>query len=248
MKISIITVSFNSAATIHDTLVSVTTQTYPDIEYIIIDGNSVDGTLEIINRFKDRISIVRSEKDKGIYDAMNKGIALATGEVIGILNSDDFYLDQKVIQKVINAFEHDTDAVYGDLVYVDPINIDKVTRKWLSGKYKEDAFLRGWMPPHPTFFVRKKIYEKFGNYSLELRSAADYEFMLRVIHKHKIKLNYIPEILVKMRAGGTSNASFKNRLKANSEDRKAWQMNQLKPRLFTFIRKPLSKVFQFINR
>lgn len=248
MKISIITVAYNSAKTIEDTIQSVLSQDYNAIEYIIIDGGSTDGTMDIVNRYQDQISIIVSEPDKGIYDGMNKGVALATGEVVGILNSDDFYANPTVLSHIATKFDSKTDAVYADLVYVDQIETDKVIRKWISGIYEQGAFKKGWMPPHPTLFVKNEIYKKFGSYSLKLRSAADYEFMLRVIHKHQIKLNYLPEIIVQMRAGGVSNASLKNRVKANKEDRLAWKMNDLKPGALTFIRKPLSKIKQFIKK
>lgn len=248
MKISIITVAYNSAKTIEDTIQSVLSQDYNAIEYIIIDGGSTDGTMDIVNRYQDQISIIVSEPDKGIYDGMNKGVALATGEVVGILNSDDFYANPTVLSHIATKFDSKTDAVYADLVYVDQIETDKVIRKWISGKYEQGGFKKGWMPPHPTLFVKNEIYKKFGSYSLKLRSAADYEFMLRVIHKHQIKLNYLPEIIVQMRAGGVSNASLKNRVKANKEDRLAWKMNDLKPGALTFIRKPLSKIKQFIKK
>lgn len=247
-KISIITVAYNSARTIEDTIKSVLEQDYANLEYVIIDGGSTDGTLAIVDRYSAQIAKVVSEKDRGIYDAMNKGVAAVTGNVVGILNSDDFYTNNTVISAVVDAFNPSADAVYADLVYVDQSNTDKVTRKWTSGQYVEGLFKKGWMPPHPTFFVKKEIYEKFGTYSLELRSAADYEFMLRVIHKHKIKLNYLQQTIVKMRAGGESNASLKNRLNANKEDRLAWKMNDLKPGPLTFVRKPLSKISQFIKK
>ncbi len=248
MKISIITVAYNSGKTIEDTIKSVINQNYQGIEYIIIDGGSTDNTLEIVEQYKSSIALVVSEKDKGIYDAMNKGVAVATGDIIGILNSDDFYVDTDVIGKVVHTFTPEIDGVYGDLVYVDPIDTNKVTRTWLSGEYNQGAFFKGWMPPHPTFFVRREVYQKYGAYSLALKSAADYEFMLRVVHKNRIRLVYLNEIIVRMRAGGASNASLKNRLKANQEDRLAWKMNELKPKMFTLIRKPLSKIFQFLNK
>ena len=246
MKVSIVTVAYNSEKTIEDTIQSVIKQDYPDMEYIIIDGGSKDGTMDIVNRYADQIDIIISEPDKGIYDAMNKGVAKATGHIVGILNSDDFYIHEKIITKITRTFTRKTDAVYADLVYVDQENTDKVMRKWISGEYQSGAFIKGWMPPHPTFFVKKEVYEKFGSYSLDLRSAADYEFMLRVIHKHGIRLKYLPEIAVKMRAGGESNASLKNRIRANKEDRLAWEMNDIKPGKLTFLRKPLSKISQFI--
>jgi len=248
MKISIITVSYNSAATIRDTIDSVLGQDYKNVEFIIVDGKSTDETAAIVQSYGTAITTFISEKDKGLYDAMNKGIALATGEVIGILNSDDFYAHDQVLSKVASAFHENADGLYADLVYVSAENPKKIVRTWKSGNYTENAFLKGWMPPHPTFFVRRSVYEKYGRFTDQLKSAADYELMLRFIHKHKIPLVYLPEITVHMRAGGKSNASLKNRLKANKEDRLAWKLNNLKPGTFTFLRKPLSKLAQFLRR
>lgn len=248
MKVSIITVSYNSEKTIEDTIKSVLSQDYPNIEYVIIDGASKDATLEIVRKYRDKITQVISEKDKGIYDAMNKGIALATGDIIGILNSDDFYADANVISSIVAQFTPTIDAVYADLVYIDANNTDRITRLWKSGNYTQGDFKKGWMPPHPTFFVKSECYQKYGNYSLQLKSAADYELMLRLIHKEQIKINYLPKVIVKMRTGGASNASLKNRIRANKEDRMAWRMNGLKPGFFTFIRKPISKIIQFIRK
>lgn len=249
MKVSIITISYNSAETIESTIRSVVAQSYPDIEYIIIDGASGDETLKIIDRYKHNISKIVSEKDEGIYFAMNKGLALATGELIGILNSDDLYADEHVITEVVKKFEQENpDALYADLVYVDRNNTDHITRKWISGKYQPGAFKKGWMPPHPTFFVKKKIYDQFGLFNTTLKSAADYEIMLRFIHKEKISLSYLPRIITKMRTGGKSNQSIANRIKANREDKKAWIINGLRPGPFTLIRKPLSKIRQFLKK
>lgn len=248
MKISIVTVAYNSARTIRDTIDSVLSQRYPEVEFIVIDGLSKDGTVELVKAYGNKISVFLSEKDKGIYDAMNKGVRMATGDVVGILNSDDFYADENVLRDVMACFQPGVDAVYADLVYVDPVDTKKVTRTWISGQYKEGAFKKGWMPPHPTFFVRRSLYEKFGGFTDQLRSAADYEIMLRLIHKEKVNLAYLDRVIVRMRAGGASNASLKNRLKANREDRRAWKMNGLRPGLFTFIRKPLSKLTQFLKR
>jgi glycosyltransferase len=247
LKISIITVSYNSAKTIEQTIQSVLSQRYPNVEYIIIDGASQDETLSIIEKYRDKISIFISEKDSGIYNAMNKGLKLASGDIIGILNSDDFYSDDEVLSDVVKIFEQsNADAVYADLQYVDANNTQKVLRNWKSGKYKQGDFLFGWMPPHPTFFVRKHVYEKYGFFNESLSSAADYELMLRFIHKHKITIEYLPRVIIKMRMGGKSNRSFKNRIKANLEDRKAWKINGLKPYCFTLFLKPLRKLNQFI--
>ncbi len=248
MKVSIITVSFNSDKTIADTIQSVLSQDYPDIEYIIVDGLSKDNTIKIVKSFGDRISKFVSENDKGLYDAMNKGIDLATGDIIGFLNSDDFYANSQVVSKIVQRFQKNNDAVYADLVYVSALDKLKITRTWKSGEYISGSFLKGWMPPHPTFFVRKTVYQRYGKFTDKLRSAADYELMLRFIHKYKIKIAYLPEVVVHMRAGGTSNASIKNRIRANREDKLAWKMNDLKPSTLTFIRKPLSKITQFFKK
>lgn len=248
MKISIVTVCYNAENTIRDTIESVLSQKGVELEYIVVDGSSRDKTMEIVQEYESSIHKIVSEPDKGIYDAMNKGVKLATGDVVGILNADDFYADDQVLKDVLDRFDTKTEAVYADLVYVDQVNKDKVRRKWISGEYVAGAFTKGWMPPHPTFFVRKSVYDRFGGYTLELRSAADYEFMLRVIHKEEIKLRYLHRIIVHMRMGGASNSSVSNRLKANREDRKAWEMNGLKPGRLTFIRKPLSKLSQFVRR
>ena len=248
MKVSIITVTYNSALTIEDTIQSVLEQTYPNIEYIIIDGESTDDTLQKIEPYSDKLSKFVSEKDSGMYDALNKGIKLATGDIIGILNSDDFYTDKFVIEEVVKIFlEEHSDAVYADLQYVDSNHTNKIIRNWKSGNYKPGDFLYGWMPPHPTFFVKKDIYRKFGNFSMELKSAADYELMLRFIHKHQIRLSYLKRVIVKMRAGGMSNSSLKNRMRANKEDRKAWSMNQITPRFYTLWFKPLRKILQYLK-
>lgn len=248
MKISIITATFNSAATISDTLNAVRDQDYPHVEHIIIDGLSSDNTLAIVNSYPHVARIV-AEKDNGIYDAMNKGIGIATGDVIGILNSDDIYLHNDTLSKVMHAFKDPlVDAVYADLQYVQANDLSKVTRTWRSGPYSPRKFYFGWMPPHPTFFVRRSVYEKAGRFNLALKSAADYEFMLRVLLKHNYKAHYIPQILVKMRNGGFSNSTLQHRLRANREDREAWRLNNITPYFFTIPFKPLRKVFQFLSK
>jgi glycosyltransferase len=245
MTISIITATYNSAATVRDTLSCIASQQYPFIEHIIVDGVSNDNTLDIVKEFP-HVAKVMCEKDKGIYDAMNKGVQLATGDVVGILNSDDFYINPSVLEKVAAAFKDPAvEAVYGDLQYVKQDNVQVVTRTWRSGRFQKRLLYYGWMPPHPTFFVRRHIYEKCGIFNTTLRSAADYELMLRVLLKHNATVQYIPEVLVKMRAGGISNASLKNRLRANKEDVMAWKLNDLKPYFFTTWLKPIRKILQF---
>jgi glycosyltransferase involved in cell wall biosynthesis len=246
LKVSVVTVTFNSAETVEDTIKSVINQDYNNIEYIIVDGLSKDNTLEIVSKYKEKISKVISEKDNGIYDAISKGINLASGDIVVALNSDDMYACTDAISKVVELFKSShADAVYGDLNYVDRFDTAKIIRKWKSRPYKKGLFFKGWMPPHPTFFVRKECYKKYGTFNLSLKSAADYELMLRLLHIHEIKVAYLPKLLVNMRNGGQSNVSLKNRFIANREDRKAWYINGIKPGMFTLIRKPLSKLKQF---
>ncbi|MEO8583051.1 MAG: glycosyltransferase family 2 protein, partial [Flavitalea sp.] len=195
LKISLITATYNSYLTVTDTLKSVATQTHPDIEHIIIDGESVDNTLSIVKKFP-HVHTVVSEKDKGLYDAMNKGIALATGDVVGIINSDDFYAADDVIEKVAVAFQNPSvDMVYGDMQYVDKDNPSRIIRDWKAGPYRNAAFYYGWMPPHPTLFVRRSAYDLVGNFNTTLRTSADYELMIRLFVKHNLKSFYIPELL-----------------------------------------------------
>lgn len=244
MKISIVTVVYNNEKYIAGAIKSVLSQNYPDIEYIIVDGGSNDGTMEIINTYSEKIDIIISERDNGIYDAMNKGIYNATGEIVGILNSDDCYSHEYVISNVVNQIKNtESDALYGDLVYVDKIT-GKIVRRWVSGTYKKGLFKYGWMPPHPTFFVRKEVYERYGNYNTLFKSSADYELMLRFIHKYNISVTYLPHVLVKMRTGGVSNISFKNRIRANKEDRLAWKINNLNQAFYTTWLKPMRKIAQ----
>ncbi len=249
MKVSIITITYNSELTLVDTIESVINQTYDNIEYIFVDGQSTDNTLAIIEKYKNKISKVISEKDNGLYDALNKGISMATGDIIGILHSDDFYSDNFVIEKIVKTMiEHKADGAYADLYYVDKNDTNKIFRKWKSGSYKHGMFLNGWMPPHPTFFAKRSCYETFGSFNLQLVSAADYELMLRFIHKHKIKLAYLPEFIIKMRVGGKSNVSLQNRIRANNEDRKAWKINGLTPYFYTLYAKPLRKIIQLFKK
>jgi len=248
VKVSIVTVCYNSAETIENTLISVLSQSYTNIEYIIVDGQSTDTTLEIIGRYKSRLSKVISEPDNGIYDAINKGILLASGELVGVLNSDDFYVNSTVIEEVVNELRRqNADCVYGDLQYVDRQDTNIVKRNWVSGKYEHGLFFKGWMPPHPTFFIKNDCYKKYGLFNLKLKSAADYELMLRMLHLHQIKAAYLPKVLVKMRVGGKSNISLMNRIKANREDKLAWDINGIKPKFYTLLMKPLSKLGQFFS-
>jgi glycosyltransferase involved in cell wall biosynthesis len=249
LKISIITVVYNGAAFIADAIRSVLGQDYAPIEYIVVDGGSRDGTVDIVRSFAEKVDRFISEPDQGIYDAMNKGLALATGEVVGILNADDIYANRHIVGKVVRKFlETGCDALYGDLVYVEANQIDRIVRYWKTGEYYTGAFVDGWMPPHPTFFVRRGVYERLGNFNTSLRTAADYELMLRFMYVHQIQVAYLPEVMIKMREGGASNATIKSRLLAHQEDRRAWVINNQQPKFYTLYLKPLKKIKQYFIR
>ncbi|HIP82940.1 MAG TPA: glycosyltransferase [Desulfocapsa sulfexigens] len=243
---SIITATMNAEATIVDCLSSIYNQEDVSVEHLLIDGGSTDRTVEIVHEF-GKASHVISEVDNGLYDAMNKGIKLASGDIIGILNGDDFYSHNQVLSTLLKTFnKQKSDSCYGDLQYVDFNEPDRVIRHWRSGTFNTPKqFYWGWMPPHPTFFVKKEVYERLGLFNLQLGSAADYEIMLRFLVKHNLSTSYIPEVLVKMRSGGVSNASISNRITANKMDRKAWKVNGLKPYPFTLMMKPARKISQW---
>lgn len=247
MKISIITASYNSAQTILCTLKSVSDQTYNAIEHIIIDGASKDNTVDICTNYNSNL-IILSEKDKGIYDAMNKGIMMASGEVIGILNSDDMYLDGKVINDIMECFKNDPelDIVYGNLQYVNRLDINKVVRKWTSLPYYPRFFENGNVPPHPALFVKNRVYKEAGLFNLDYKLAADYEFMLRIFKKHNFKSLYINRLIIKMRLGGATNKSIANIINGNKEIIRAWKNNGLKVPFTLMPLKMLKRFFQFI--
>ena len=248
LKVSIITTVLNGADTIRACIRSIQSQTLT-VEHIIIDGGSTDGTMNIIKEHKDKIAKVVSEPDKGIYDALNKGIKLAKGEIIGFLHSDDFYAHDRVIGKVADVFvQYNVDSCYGDLKYVDKNNPGRVIRYWKSSRYSYGKFKYGWMPPHPTFFVKKEIYEKHGYFNIDFKISADYELMLRFLQRYSISTYYISDVLVNMRLGGKSNRNIKNMFIKSSEDYKAWKVNDLNGGFYTILLKNLSKMPQFLKR
>jgi glycosyltransferase involved in cell wall biosynthesis len=248
MKISIITVCFNAARTIEQTIESVLAQSYTDLEYIVVDGGSKDRTVEILEKYKNRITYI-SEKDDGIYDAMNKGIRMATGDIIGVIGADDFYPNHEVLSKVALAFKNnDTDSAFGNVKFVDPEDTSKIVRFWKDDEYNRANWLKGWMPPHIAFYLKKSAYNKFGVYKTEFTCSGDYELMLRMLYKNNLSSQHIPEILMTMRVGGTSSASLKHRYVANMEDRLAWKINHIKPKWYTLWWKPISKIGQLFKK
>jgi glycosyltransferase involved in cell wall biosynthesis len=246
MKFSIITVTYNSEKYLEDCIKSVHKQNYKNIEHIIIDGKSTDGTIKIIKANSQHISHWISESDRGMYDAINKGIKLATGDIIGILNSDDMLASADVIRSIADCFQtKDTDSVYGDLVYVHPKNTKKIIRFWKGLSYQRSRFKYGWMPAHPTFYMRRELIDKYGLYENHYYSAADYEFMARYLFRHRISATYLQTMIVKMRTGGVSNMSFKTRLRANRRDYLAMKINKIPFPFIVSILKPLIKIPQF---
>jgi len=247
MKISIITVCWNSEKYLKTAIESILDQTYKDIEYIIVDGGSSDGTLDIIKHyeplFNGRMKWI-SEKDNGIYDAMNKGIKMCSGEIIGLLNSDDFYTSNASLKKIVESFEEKrVDAVYADLYYVKEENTDKIVRKWKTGDKKD--FLSGWHPAHPTFFVKKSVYDQLGLFDLKYRIAADFEIMLRFLEHAKISSYYLPEFILKMRLGGESNRSFSNIKKGKEEILHAFRKHDIEVPFYYPYKRWMAKIYQY---
>lgn len=250
LKITIITVCHNSEKTIKSTLESVKNQKFKNIEHLIIDGKSSDQTIFIAKKYP-HIKKIISETDYGIYDAMNKGINVATGDIIGFLNSDDFYMNNDVISKVVKEFKNDVsiDACYSDLIYVDRHNTSKIIRYVKSSEFKKNLFSKGWCPPHPTFFVRRIVYERLGKFDLNYKIASDVDLMMRFLEKYKIKSRYIPEVWVKMRMGGTTNVKLKNIWLQNKEIFHSINKNGLSANSWKFfIYKIISRTLQFLKK
>ena len=249
MNISIITVCFNSEKTIEGTINSVLSQNnFDNIQYIIVDGYSTDATMDIVLKYTDKIDIIISERDRGIYDAMNKGIELATGDIIGMLNSDDVYEDQTVLSDVLCAFVSDVglDILYGNLVYVKHNDLNAIVRSWKSVNYYKNFFEHGNVPPHPTLFLRASVYDIVGKFSLGYKLASDYEFMLRLFKSEKFQSKYLNRLFIRMRLGGATNKSFKNILNGNIEIYKSWSNNNLRIPIFFYFFRFINRIKQFI--
>ena len=249
MKISLLTVSYNSALTIEDTIQSVLSQDYPDVEYIVVDGSSTDGTQQIIQSHQNRISKWISEPDHGIYDAMNKAIGMASGDVIGIINSDDFYAHPGVLTKVAETLaKNQVDAVYGDLVFVDPGNLKKIVRHYSSQNWQPGKFAWGFMPAHPTFFVKRSWYAKAGLFKTDYKIAADYEMLIRLLYVHRVSYAYIHENMVVMRRGGVSSNGIKSNIVLNQEILRACRENGISTNYLKIYSKYFRKVFELIGK
>jgi len=249
MKISIITVVYNGKAYLKDCIESIINQTHRDIEYIVIDGGSTDGTLEVIGQYNHHITHFVSEKDKGLYDAVNKGINLATGDVVGLLNADDMLAHNDVIEKIVHAFSSNSsiEAVYGDLNYINPQN-NKIIRKWKSGQADSRDIEKGWMPAHPTLYIKRNLFKEYGYYALDLGTAADYDLILKYFHTYKLKALYLPFLMINMRTGGVSNNSFKSLINAFMNDYRALRRNKIPNPIRVILRKKLSKISQFSQK
>ena len=248
MRISVITVVRNAVATIEDTIRSVSEQSYPNIEHIVIDGGSNDGTLEVSRKYRSKIAAFKSEPDHGMYDAMNKGLQLATGDIVGFLNADDIYVDSHVLEDIAKVIvTQNMDACYGDLVYVDKSDIHKVVRYWKSQMYRDGLFEKGWMPAHPTFYAKKWVYDKYGRYDLAYRRQSDFELTMRFLAVRKIKSAYIPRVLVRMRSGGASR-QLMHILEGNIEAYRACRKHSLNVTPLFIARKIVSRIPQFFHR
>jgi glycosyltransferase involved in cell wall biosynthesis len=249
VKVSVITVCYNSEKHIACAIESVINQTYNNIEYIIIDGGSKDNTINIVKSYGSKISKFISEPDNGIYDAMNKGLMMATGDFLAILNSDDFYINNRVIEIVVNELtKQQTDSIYADLIYVDEHDSNKQVRYWKSNPFVNGSFFKGWHPAHPTFIVKNEIYEKFGYFNLNFRLAADFELMLRFLEKNQISTCYLPEAIIKMRLGGTTNKSVKNIINQNIECYHAFNENGLNASIFYSLYRIVPKILQYFKK
>lgn len=250
ITLSVVTVTYNSGATIRDTIESVLSQSYPYVEYIIVDGGSTDATVSIVEAYGERITKFISEPDHGIYDAMNKGIALSTGQVVGLLNADDIYAHHDVLAHIAKAFAADPtlQATHGDLNYVSHTDVSKVVRFWSCGEYQPKAFFKGWHPAHPTLYVKREVYMAYGTYNTSLAISADFELMLRLFERHHIRSRHIPEVLVLMRVGGVSNRGLVALRQSITQCKQAFVLNGFKPPLLYSFYRLLPKLLQYIKR
>ena len=249
MKLSLITVTYNAAQHLRTCIDSVLAQGYPDLEYIIVDGGSTDGTQDIVRSYGEAIDVFISEPDEGLYDAMNKGIARASGEIVGLLNADDFYAADDVLHKVMPHFaDPEVDSVFGDLVYVEEEDHDRVVRYFPGRGFHHHQMRRGLMPPHPTFFARRKLYEQYGHFDTHFSICADFDLMVRWFHHHDVSYDHIPEVLVKMRTGGSSTSGLRSTTRINREMLFSLKKNGIPSNLPLIYSKYFTKIFQLLKR
>jgi glycosyltransferase involved in cell wall biosynthesis len=249
VKVSIITICYNAVDHIDETLRSVVVQDHRELEHIVIDGGSTDGTQQRIERYRDVVAHYVTEKDKGVYDAMNKGLRAATGEVIAFVNAGDMIAHRSCVSEMVRAFAaSNAEAIYGDAYMVDPNDIKRVVRFWKGGEYRREAFRTGWMPPHLGTYIRKSVYDRYGLFRDDLKVSADYELMFRFMYKHRIRVQYLPKVLVRFRLGGVSNRSLMHIWRANKEVYRAWKLNGESVSPFIVLMKPIRKLFQFAGK
>ena len=242
MKISLITISFNSQSTIQNTFESVQIQKFKELEYVLVDGGSSDNTIKVADHYPQITKII-SEPDKGIYDALNKGIKNSTGDIIGFLNSDDIFYNENSLKVISEAFDENTDCVFGDLIYTD--SEQNIKRVWKGSDFRKGSFKKGWMPAHPTFYCRRSVYEKYGLYNDSYKIAGDFELMLRFFEKHNIKSKYIPHTLVNMKVGGASNSGIKSKIDILKEEFRAFEKNEININKLSYIFHKAKKLKEF---
>jgi len=248
VKVSVITVVYNNVDHVGDAINAVLEQNYPFVEYVVVDGGSTDGTVDVINKYRSQIAVFLSEPDNGIYDALNKGVSYASGDIIGFLHSDDLYAHSGVISSVVDYFhDYKINVMYGDLEYVKENEVDSVVRYWRAGSYSKMKLKCGWMPPHPTVYVYRSVYEKIGNFNLSYKISADYDYMLRLFSYEHVRVGYLPEVLVKMRLGGASNQSLSNLIRKSMEDYRALKSNRIGG-VLALSWKNISKLPQFFKK
>ncbi len=249
MKISIITVAFNAAPTLANTLQSVAAQTHTDIEHIVIDGGSSDDTRDVVARYGSHLARFVSEPDHGIYDAMNKGLGLATADIIGFLNADDVYADERVLERVAeNMVQHDLDALFGDAEFVNHVHPTRFVRRYRSERFRPERIAWGWMPAHPALFLRRSVYERYGNFRTDYRIAGDFELVARIFHTGKLKYLHVPEVWVHMGTGGISTGGWRNTVLLNREVLRACRENNIPTSLPKILSKYPAKLFEFLRR
>jgi len=247
MKVTIITAAYNAAKTIDETLDSVARQSYPNIEHIVVNGASTDDTQSIIEQYRDKLAAIVSGPDHGVYDAMNKGLALASGEVVGFLNADDIYADKDVLSRVVGIMEHESlDALFGDVEFFRSEDPTRTVRRYRSARFSPDQIALGWMPAHPALFLRRRVYEHYGVFRTDYRIAGDFEYCARIFHSDTLVYRSLPETLVRMRTGGISTSGWRNTVLLNREVLRACRENGINTNIIKIFSKYPAKLMEFL--